>query len=166
VRNPSYYAFQLYTRHFGSTLVGSRTESPTFDSAKIGIVQAMKRVPLLESVASLSADGNVLYVILINKSIDAAADIDLAIDGVNPVSGSATLLTGPALDSNTGSELPRIPGLRWGKQVNVDSSRRDFDRGSPSEISFATTPLQSAGRQLKYRLPPHSVASLELRLKR
>ena len=165
IRNASYFAFLLYTRHFGTIVVSSRAEGPTYDNVKAGIVPAMKRVPLLESLASLSDDGSVLYVMLINKSIDTAADIELALNAFNPGAGTAHLLTGASPDSNTGSELPRVPGIRWARQVNVDAAKH-FDRGSPAEISFTSTPLQDIGRPLRYRLPPHSVVSLELRLKR
>jgi alpha-L-arabinofuranosidase len=165
IPNASYHAFQLYTQHFGATLVGARTEAPTYDSVKAGIVPAMKRVPLLESVASVSADGSRLYVMLINKSADQSADVSLAVGGFEPASGTAHLLTGPSPDSNTGTELPNIPGLRWARQVNVDNSARHFDRGAPSEVTYASTPLPAAGRALAYRLPPHSVASIELRRK-
>ena len=164
--NASYYAFQLYTEHFGTTLLSSRVEGPTYDSVQAGIVPAMKRVPLLESVASLSADGSRLYVILINKSANQPAEIALGIGGFDAVSGDAQLLTGASPDSNTGTELPRVPGIQWARQVNVDSSARQFDHGAPSEVTFTSVPLPRVGKAFSYRLPPHSVVSLELRLKR
>jgi alpha-N-arabinofuranosidase len=166
VPNATYYAFKLYTEHFGTTVVSSRAEAPTYDSAKAGIVPAMRRVPLLESVASLSADASRLFVMLINKSIDQPADVSLTIGGFDAVSGVAHLLTGASPDSNTGTELPKVPGIRWGRQVNVDENARHFDRGAPSEVTYATTPLPVMGKSLWYRVPPHSVVGLELRLKR
>lgn len=164
--NATYYAFELYTRYFGSTVVRSRAQSPTYDSARAGIVPAMRGVPLLESVASLSADGHALFVMLINKSLDQRAQVALEVGGFDAASGTAHLLTGPSADSNTGTELPRVPGIRWGRQVNVDTQARDFDRGAPQEISFAAQPLAHVGRAFTYELPPHSVASLELRRRR
>ena len=164
--NATYYAFQLFTEHFGTTVVSSRAEAPTYDSVPAGIIPAMKRVPMLESVASLSADGSRLYVMLINKSGDQPADVALDIGGFAAASGVAHLLTGASPDSNTGTELPKVPGLRWARQVNVDEKARDFDRGAPSEVSYTSTPLANAARPLAYRVPPHSVASIELRLKR
>ncbi|MFA6290774.1 MAG: alpha-L-arabinofuranosidase C-terminal domain-containing protein [Victivallales bacterium] len=163
--NASYYAFQLYTEHFGTSLLSSRTEAPTYDSVDAGIVPAMKNVPLLESIASLSADGTRLFVILINKSINQPADVSVNIDGFSAMSGTAHLLTGASADSNTGTELPKVPGIRWAKQVNIDEKARDFDRGAPVEISYSSKPLANAGKPVAYRLPPHSVVSLELRLK-
>jgi len=163
IPNASYYAFQLYAEHFGTTVVASRAEAPTYDSVKAGIVPAMKRVPLLESVASLSADANRLYVMLINKSFDRSADVALAIDGFDADSGIAHLLTGASPDSNTGTELPKVPGISWARQANVDETARHFDRGAPSEVSYTSTPLPGVGKSVAYRLPPHSVVCLELR---
>ena len=162
IPNASYYAFDLYTRHFGATAVSSRAQGPAYDSVKEGIVPAIRGVPMLETCASLSADGSVLYVMLINKSWDQAANVELSIAGFEPAAGTAWLLTGARADANTGTELPKVPGLRWARQVNVDSTH-EFDRGDPSRISFGSAPLAEAGRQMRYRLPAHSVASLELR---
>ena len=164
--NASYYAFQLYTEHFGSTVVASRTEAPTYDSVKAGIVPAMKKVPLLESVASVSADGSRVFVMLINKSVDQPADVALNIGGSDVASGIAHLLTGASPDSNTGTELPKVPGIKWARQVNVDEKTRSFDRGAPSEVTYASSPLPRVGKAFTYRVPPHSVVSLELQLKR
>ncbi len=161
--NATYYAFELYTRHFGETLVGASARSPTYDSARVGIVPPMKGVPLLETVASLSGDGRTLFVMLINKSLDRRADVAVDLAGFEADGGTAHLLTGASPDSNTGTELPRVPGLRWGKQANLDPRRLDFDRGSPQAIAFTSRPLEASGRTLAYGLPAHSVACLELR---
>jgi len=163
IPNASYFAFQLYTEHFGTRVVATRRESPTYDSQQAGIVPAMKAIPLLESVASVSEDGERLYVVLINKSLEQAAEVSLSIQGFDPAGAKAHLLTGPSPDSNTGAELPRVPGLRWAAQVNVDPAARHFDRGSPAEVKLVTSPVPGAGRAFAYRLPPHSAASLELR---
>ncbi len=166
VPNATYHAFRLYTEHFGSTLVASRTQAPTYDSVKAGIVPAMKQVPLLESVASVSADGGRLFVMLINKSADQSADVVLETTGFVAASGVAHLLTGPSPDANSGAELPKVPGLRWAPQVNVDEKQRHFDRGAPSQLSITSKPLAKVDRMVTYRVPPHSVVSLELRAQR
>ena len=87
----------------------------------------------------------------------------LDVAGFAPASGVAHLLTGASPDANTGTQLPAVPGIRWAKQVNVDANARHFDRGAPSEIRFESTALPKAARSFSYRLPSHSVVSLELR---
>ena len=103
---------------------------------------------------------------LVNKSADAPADVAVDVTGGAVRAGVAHLLTGASPDANSGAELPNVPGLRWGAQVNVDAQARHFDRGAPSAIAFTSTPLRLAGPAgVVYRLPPHSVASLELALR-
>lgn len=160
--NATYYAFELFTRHFGSTLVSSSVVSPSYDSVRAGIVPAMKHVPVLTSVASVSADGSRLFVMLINKSIDQPADVTLDITGFEPASGFAHILTGASADSNTGSELPKVPGLTWAKQANVSDKSSDLDRGDPNQISYSSKPLGRVSKSFVYRVPAHSVVCLEL----
>lgn len=157
-----YWALQLYTQHFGETLVGASATSPRFDSPRAGIVPAMRDTPLLETVASVSADRRRLWVMLINKSLDQAAEVDLALNGFVPTAGTAHLLSGNGVDAHTGTELPRVPGLRWAEQAQVGPGNRHA-RGAAQEVALVSAPLPATGRSLRYRLPAHSVVSLELR---
>lgn len=166
IPNASYYAFQLFSRHFGTTLVGSQVQSPTYDSIRAGLVPKTAKVPLLTTVASASADRNRLYVMLINKSVDQSANVAVSLGGFDPVAGTAHLLTGASPDSNTGAELPKVPGLVWARQVNVNEKLRHFDQGAPTEISFASKALTGVGKTFVYKVPPHSVVSIELQSKR
>ena len=166
IPNASFHAFQLFSRYFGTTLVGSTAKSPTYDSLRAGLIPKTAGVPLLTTVASLSADRNRLYVMLINKSVDQTANVALALGGFDPIAGTAHLLTGASPDSNTGAELPKVPGLAWARQVNIDEKLRHFDHGAPTEISFTSTALTTVGKTFAYRVPPHSVVSLELQSKR
>jgi hypothetical protein len=59
-----------------------------------------------------------------------------------------------------------VPGIRWARQANVDERARHLDRGAPHEVSFTSAPLAATGRPISYSVPPHSVASLELRRRR
>ena len=45
-----YYAFQLYTKHFGKLLLKSTTQVPTFDSPAVGYTDAVKDVPYLDVI--------------------------------------------------------------------------------------------------------------------
>lgn len=164
IANASYFAMQLYTRHFGSIVVDNRAESPGYDSRRIGILSARRGVPLVSSVASVSADGATLYVILINKSLDRSADVDVAIENAAPISGIAWTLTGGGPDAHNGAELPRVPGLRWADQNAVPPWNR-FGRGTPGEVKLTNAPIPDAGAKFRHRVPPHSAVSLALRLK-
>ncbi|MCC7427027.1 MAG: hypothetical protein IT557_08995 [Alphaproteobacteria bacterium] len=165
ISNASYHALKIYTHHFGSQLVRSQVQGPTYDTRRIGVISGMRGVPMLSAVSSLSDDGQRLYVVLINKSLDRAAEVELDIAGASPGQGTAWLLTGSGPDAHTGAELPQIPGLRWAQQAQVAPWNR-FRESGPDDVSFSGTPLASVGPRMRHRVPPHSLVSLELRLAR
>ena len=156
-----YYAIQLFTKHFGTRLVTSRVNSPTFDSEAAGWIDAVKDVPFLDAVSSLSEDGGELYIIAINKNFDSAIDASITVAGFDPA-GDATAwtLTGSGIDAHTGTEIIKVPGLRVANQAE-DSRHRGFSKGSPQAITFGSSPAK-AGSEFVYRFPPRSVTSLRL----
>ena len=155
----TYMALQMYTTHFGQQVVDSSTDSPSYTSEQVGRVTAIPNVPYLESIASLSSDRRTLYVMVINKNLDAPikADIDLA--GF-PAKSKATVwqLNGTAIDANTGTQLAQNPNVHWGKQASVAR----FDQGSPSEVHVTQSALQVGDGKFSYEFPAHSVTSLEI----
>ncbi|MBI4719036.1 MAG: hypothetical protein HY763_14620 [Planctomycetes bacterium] len=158
-----YYALQMYTQHFGSVLVHSTCTGPTYDSQPVGVVDGVRDVSYLEVVASLSGDEETLYVLAINKHFEAAIAAGLRIDGFAPLPQAiAWTLTGTAIDANTGTQLPQIPGLKWGRQTAAQPEAR-FQLGGPGEVELVATPVDAAAAEFTYVFPPHSVTSLQLR---
>ena len=157
-----YYAFQLFTRHFGDQLVRSEAAGPSFDSNPSGGMDAVKDVPYLGVVSSLSADGRKLFVIAINQHFDSPIEGAIAIRGFAPVSNGTTwTLTGTGIDANTGTTPIKPPGLVWGNQIE-DKQNPHFHNGGPGEITLVSSPVSGIAAQFNYRFPPHSVTSLEL----
>ena len=157
-----YYAFQLFTRHFGDQLLSSKTEAPTFNSQTVGIVDAVRNAPYLETVSSLSADRSRLYLIVINKHFDQSVPAHINLHGFNPEpAGTAWTLTGNGMDANTGTTIIKVPGLVVPRQAE-NSEDAHFNRGSPTEITLGATQFQAKGAQFDYSFPPHSVTSLML----
>lgn len=157
---PSYYVFEMYTHHFGDRLIASSTESPTFDSfTSIGRVGAVRNVPYLDVVASLSADRKMLYLMVVNKQFDEQIPAKAKLNGCEP-KGNATVWTldGTAIDANTGTELFQGAGVRWASEA----SESRFDKGGPNEISLHSTILNIAAPIFEYTFPPHSLTSLEI----
>jgi len=156
-----YYAFRMYREHFGSVLIKTETESPTYNTNGAGYVGAHQNVPYLDVVSSLSADGRHLYVMVINKHFDQdiPARIDLA--GFKPgAKGSAFVLTGSGIDANTGTELFKAPGMKWAKQAS-DAKNPRFDKGGPNEISV-TSQIAPAGPGFEFKFKKHSVTAIVL----
>lgn len=76
-----YYAFELYAEHFGNV-----------------IVQSVSDVRDLSSYASLSKDGNVLYLMLVNKSPDQDYKVHFDLGNFNPRGEAAAwILDGPTM---------------------------------------------------------------------
>ena len=157
-----YYAFQLYTKHFGSLLLKSSAEVPTFDSPTIGYTEGVKGVPYLDVVTSLSADKRQMYIIAVNKDFDRPIDSAISVSSFVPAKGAtAWILNGTGLDANTGTGIIRAPGLHVPRQQEDPENPR-FYKGGEGEISFGSSNFEVPGPEFSYRFPAHSVTSIVL----
>lgn len=156
------YAFKMFTKHFGRIIIQSRVNSITYDSPSVGYVPAVKGVPYLESVASLSTDKKNLYMIVVNKHFTDDIEAEINISGFTAAANAEVwTLTGKGLDANTGTQLFEGAGIQWGKQTSVPPFNR-IDKGGPGEITFESKTFSSAGSTFKYVFPKHSVTSIKL----
>jgi alpha-N-arabinofuranosidase len=157
-----YYAFQLYTRHFGDQLLKTATQAPTFDSPAVGYTDAVKGAPYLDVVSSLSADGRQLYIIAINKHFDQPIEAAITLRGFVPSrQATAWTMNGTGLDANTGTGIIKAPGLRVPKQAEDPRNPR-FYKGGEGEITFRPSQLSAAGPEFVYSFPAHSATSIVL----
>lgn len=157
----SYYALQMYTRHFGDILVQADAQSGTFNSGKAGWVDAVRDIPYLDAVASRSRDGKRLYLIAVNRHFDAPLKTRIAIRNFTP-KGKARVwsLGGRGIDAHTGTAPIEVPGAVWAKPA---MARRDsrFDKGGDQEVTVQQQDLAVSG-SIEYSFPPHSVTALVL----
>lgn len=154
-----YYAFQLYTRHFGEDLIESTATGPTFNSPAVGYTEAVRNAPYLDVICSLSSDRRRLYVIAINKHFDSPITAKLTLEGFSPAStATAWTLTGRGIDAHTGTQVIQIPGLTMAKQVQ-DPVHQRFPRGGPGEVTFTSSEVK-AGKEFTYQFPARSATSL------
>jgi alpha-N-arabinofuranosidase len=128
---PTYRAVELYSRHRGDERLAAVVESATFDLAD------QKGVPIVDVVASRSADGRRYVLKLVNTSFEAPARVTVAIDGWKPgARATQHTLTAPALHTpNTFA--------------------------SPDAVSVTTRAIP-AGPRFTVDLPPHAVAVVVL----
>src|SRR5262249_33593225 len=146
----AYYAFQMFTHHFGEQLVRSSSDGPTYDSEAIGLVDAVKDVPYLDIVSSLSADRKDLYIVGINKHFDGSIEGSITLEGFDPrPNGTAWTLNGTGIDANTGTTPLRVPGLNWGNQVEDRQAPR-FSKGGPAEINVSNSNFTVAGKRFTF----------------
>lgn len=155
-----YYAFQLFTRHFGEQLLESRTVGPTFDSQAVGYTAAVQDAPYLDVVSSLSADGTRLYVIGINKHFDEPIDTSIQLRGFTPAARATVwTLNGSGLDANTGTGIIEVPGLQVPPQVEDPANPR-FHLGGDGEITFESSRWALGDSGIVYTFPAHSATSI------
>lgn len=169
------YALQLFRSYFGTRLTKTSVVSPTFQSDAVGIVPATVATPYLQAVSSLSEDGKRLFVIVVNKHMTDAADVDFDISGFS-VSQTAVVRTlrGTGIDANTGTQLPYPDQIPWARQTQATSNPR-FELGAPGEVGFdiATQTTAAQSRRLlasvqtfRRRIPAASVTAFEIQAPR
>ena len=152
----TYYAFQMYSRHFGEELVGASTDSPSYASEPVGVIGSVDQAPYVEAVASRSADGKKLYIMVLNRSQEFDAPADIRVAGFKASGkGKAWTLWASAIDSNNGPDLPQVPGFTWVKQASTGNG--GFDAGKPGTLTIRETKFSGK----TYTFPKHSLVCLE-----
>jgi alpha-N-arabinofuranosidase len=133
---PTYHLNVLYNQHLGRDRLRTTVEGPTFDSSKEGTA-----VPVLDTVASRSADGSRLYIKAVNTAPAGALTTDVEVRGV-AVAPEAEwhVLTAERLEAHNSFAAP-----------HAVRPRREVVR---------------AGGRFQLSLPPRSVSVLVLRLAR
>jgi alpha-N-arabinofuranosidase len=156
VETAPYLAFRMISTGMEPNLLAGSVETPSYNSKTVGFVDRVAGVPYVEALASQSSDGSRITVLLINKHLSSAADASVVLDGTTGVSAVTTrTLTGSAVDANTGTTLPRVPGLKWARQQQAGPLGR-FHHGATGEVRIETASLTPA-TTLAVRVPPHSL---------
>lgn len=131
---PTYHVFEMMKAHQGATLVDSAIETPTFTASGI-------KTPVVSESASLAPDG-ALVVTLANTSPDAAAPIEMRIDGKHMALESARILTGDICAHNTFDAPEAV---------------------RPTSMAGFSQEICGNGAEFTFALPPCAVATLTLR---
>jgi alpha-N-arabinofuranosidase len=163
VPKPSYFALQMFTRHFGDDLVASSTESPTYDFPKaVGAVDPVSNVPFLTTVASLSADKRTLFVLAVNRNFSNPMRTTMKFKGFRPASKATVwTLTAPSLDANNGVDLPNVRGIKWPKPAKAPENSM-FDEGRPGTVKIEKSQVDGVSDSWETVIPPRAVVSFEL----
>lgn len=146
-----YYAFQLFTRHFGSRIVRSEVESPSYTIQPVGVAPSFSEVREVTSLASVSADGKTLFVNLVNRSWDTIHQV--VVDTGSFRAGAkvkAWMLSSPGVTDHNGPDLVDFPKDLY-REPAVHPK-------APSHIRIEPSELRNGERLL---LPPYSVVTLE-----
>jgi alpha-N-arabinofuranosidase len=131
---PTYLVNKLYSDHLGTQRLATQVQSPTFDSTLEG-----KDIPVLDAIATRSADGKNIFVKAVNTDLQHGLRLDLHIDGV-------VLAPEAELDSVTA--------------VSVD---KENTFANPNAVSIRISSV-SAANDFAVELPAESVSILTLQV--
>ncbi len=134
---PTYLALRLYNEHLGRERLAARVSSPTFDSSLEGT-----QIPVLDVVASRSADGRQLFVKMVNTSRDRALTPMVTVAGANVgATGTLQTLTGDSPDAANSFRTPNAVTVR----TTSVRAGRGFAVPLPAQsVSVLTLPLSGA----------------------
>ena len=134
---PTYLAIRLYNEHLGRDRLAARVTSPTFDSSIEGT-----RVPVLDVVASRSADGQRLFVKAVNTSRDRVLKTTVTVAGVTVgAGGTAHTLTADTLEAANSFRTPQAVTVR---SASIHSGSRFTFDFPPHSVTVLSLPLSSA----------------------
>jgi alpha-L-arabinofuranosidase len=129
---PEYFAFLLYRHHTGSSVLATSTQSPA--------AAFNPRLPTLDGLATLGADGRTLYLAVINRSEDQEVSATIRISGWKLASDSPL----------------RIFELNGKDKVAANPF------GSSENVNIQEKSLRVERLPFSYRFAPHSVTVLEV----
>ncbi|MBP0466411.1 hypothetical protein J5Y09_20960 [Roseomonas sp. PWR1] len=160
VANANAEAFRMVSRGMEAGLLATEVEVATYATRDLGFVAATRDVPYLDALATRAADGRVLTLLLVNKHPGAAIEARIALAGATgAASVTAETLSAEAPDAHVGTELLRIPGLRWAEQARAGPRGR-FHLGGEGEIRLERRELGRSGAETVVRVPPHAITLL------
>jgi alpha-N-arabinofuranosidase len=160
VVKPSYFAMQMYANYFGTTLVSTLVDSPTYNSVAVGTVDAVQGVPYLEAISSVSADRKKVYVMVINKNWSSGITTTIQLKNFAArSSGTAHVMTAPSIDANNGNDLPAIPGVVWAQQRTAPVNSM-FNLGAPGTVAIVDSSF-AVSSTIRYTAQAMSVSVLE-----
>jgi alpha-N-arabinofuranosidase len=129
---------------------------PTFDTSKEGT-----GVPVLDAVASRSADGSEIYVKVVNTSPTIAVDTEIDLRGVEVrPEGEWHVLTAPSLETHNSFAAPE----RCGPAAGSEGGSRFRVALPPRSVSVIVLRTASGGDDTRAcdRRPPSLTASRSL----
>jgi alpha-N-arabinofuranosidase len=130
---PTYRVVELYNRFRGSERLAATVGSPTFD-----VAGGPTGVPIVDVVASRTADGRRYVLKLVNTDFDRAATVRVSIGGAAaPIKGRCYTLTAPRL-----------------------TTANTF--AAPDAVSVRTSAMSVAGRSVTVGVPGHAVTVVVL----
>jgi alpha-N-arabinofuranosidase len=133
---PQYHSFQMLRDLSGARFLPVSVAGPTFDSPKVGNMEALRKLPVLNAVALIGEDER-MKLLVVNRHLSKTVQATIHLRDYQPREGcSARVLAGPTPSAH-----------------NEDN---------PSSVQPATLPVDCSSQPMVHAFPPHSFTVLEL----
>jgi len=129
---PEYFACMLYRLHTGDTVLNTSTES--------SMVGFNAKLPMLDSIATVSGDSRTLYLSVVNRDEDHDVNTRIRIRGWAPATGT----------------VARVYELNGKDKVAANPF------GSTENVNILEKSFTVSGPVVSYNFPAHSVTIVEL----
>jgi len=129
-KRPNYYVFEMYHKHFGDLLLPIDMQCDAYETQNT-------KMPYLSVNASKNAEGKKVYLMVINKNMDASMTATIVLKDFMPaVKGNAWVLNGPSVDATNEK-----------KHDNVKIVHHEFE---------------TQGNSFEFTFEPHSLTAIEI----
>jgi len=158
VKRPNQYVYELYTQHFGDTLISSEIQGSSYDLAELDLGESIEdfilhikrellgmdvdlpvdtKVSYLSVNASISKDKDRVYLAVVNRSpeIDITAGIDLK-EFLPASRARVWILNGPGIDAT--------------------------NEVKPGTVNIKQEDLKIEGESFNFKFPAHSFCMIEI----
>jgi alpha-N-arabinofuranosidase len=137
--NPQYHIFDMYMNHQGPNLVESQIECKTFEAPEYekGRTQAIRQIPYLDISSTMSENGEILYLGIINLHIKNAIETEIIINGW---------------------KLQSKGKMIW---LNGEDYMSENNFEEPDNVTIMDKKIDIPETAMRYNFPPHSVTILE-----
>jgi alpha-L-arabinofuranosidase len=141
-RNVVFHVFRAYTRMAGRETLDTAVTAPAYTTQAMGIVPALKEVPMVDAGAYRTKDGKRLTLFLINRDVKRSAEVKID-PGLAPfrVASVTTLAADSYLAENTPENPNKVLPKTDSKPRQGDSMR--LPRHSLTVIEF----VREAGKR-------------------
>jgi alpha-N-arabinofuranosidase len=130
IKRPNYYVYELYHKHFGSTLIEADVECDTYEVNG-------NAIPYLSVNASKSSDGKKVSLMVINKNLDESITAAINLKDFTPKeTGDAWILNGPSVDATNEENSNNVKVVHKEIEIKANPFQFTFEPHSLTAIEI------------------------------
>ncbi|MBS7641538.1 hypothetical protein KEJ12_07920, partial [Candidatus Bathyarchaeota archaeon] len=121
VLTPQYLVFKMYGANTGDYVLPTVNDSPLYKSSELNM-----NIPFIDSSATITRDGRILYLYLVNRHETEPAYIQTSFRGFKPLKGYMQTVAGETIESKNTFEDPNAVKIEEGS-VKVENGKAAFE---------------------------------------